>query len=222
MMARKRLIVWARIILTTKPGRYGFGQKAWNEPQGSLLGPTLFALFFNNLYPIPFFLNICLFADSITLYISGADLSVISQKISSDFHLHAPGWMHANCLSINASQVRNLAYPPRSKLFSNSQKIRSSSTTPTGPLFLIHPFVFWVLFLMKNSGVMPISPTLNGSWSEALQLPVVPSHPIWTNNVRSRSIVHFFLLIKHNTALRPLFRHTTVLNSAEDLGGMTQ
>ena len=81
-------------------------------PQGSLLGPTLFSLFFNDLCSLPFFANECLYADDTTLYISGLDLKVVSQKLSSDLYL-LDHWMSKNCLAINASKSEVLHIRPK-------------------------------------------------------------------------------------------------------------
>ena len=140
-------------ILSIKLGHYGFDQKACELvrsfmshrcqfvdingttysshrvvergiPQGSLLGPTLFSLFFNDLCSLPFFSNICLYADDTTLYISGTDLNVISQKLIADLYLLAK-WMRTNCLSINASKSEILHIRP----FRNSSVLAVNKIT---------------------------------------------------------------------------------------------
>ena len=126
-------------ILSIKLSKYGFDRKACNlvenfmsnrfqfvdiggnyssrrvvdcgVPQGSLLGPTLFLLFFNDLCALPFFSKVCLYADDTTLYISGTDLNVISQKLNADLYL-LDNWMHSNCLAINTSKSEILHVRP--------------------------------------------------------------------------------------------------------------
>ena len=80
-------------------------------PQGSLLGPTLFSLFINDLCNLPFFSTISLYADDTTLHLSGLNLDIISQKVNSDLFL-LDRWMQNNGLKINASKSEVLHIRP--------------------------------------------------------------------------------------------------------------
>jgi hypothetical protein len=119
------------VILTSKLMKYGFDQNACDllssfmstrsqfvdiggsysthrlvscgVPQGSLLGPTLFTVFFNDICSLPFKSRVYLYADDTTLHISGSTLQSIAEALNDDLSL-LHNWMDSNCLRINASK----------------------------------------------------------------------------------------------------------------------
>ena len=144
-------------LLATKLSNYGFDQNACNliysfmsdrthfvhigdsysshrlvncgVPQGSLLGPTLFTLFFNDLCSIPFSSRVYLYADDTTLHICGPVLQSIAQDLNNDLTL-VDNWMFNNCLSINASKSEVLHIRPSRNSVSLTDGIININTLP--------------------------------------------------------------------------------------------
>ena len=84
-------------------------------PQGSLLGPLLFLIFFNDLCSLPFFSNVNIFADDTSLYISGQDREILVQKLNADLYT-LDSWMRYNYLSINANKSEIIYFRPSKSL----------------------------------------------------------------------------------------------------------
>lgn len=85
---------------------------SYGVPQGSLLGPTLFSLFFNDFCFLPIFSKTILYADDTTLFLSGDSLSIISEQLNCDLFL-INKWMAENCMSINSKKTLVLHIPPK-------------------------------------------------------------------------------------------------------------
>ena len=78
-----------------------------DELQGSVLGPTLFSLFVNDLPKAITGATTLLFADNTTIYAIGKDVVSIAETLTSALHL-ASEWMCDNHLRLNLQKTRNM------------------------------------------------------------------------------------------------------------------
>ena len=74
-------------------------------PQESILGPTLFNIFINDLLLFIKETGICNFADDITLYKCGKDLDIASKNLEMDANIPI-NWLNNNKVVANPKKFR--------------------------------------------------------------------------------------------------------------------
>ena len=67
-------------------------------PQGSVLGPTLFLLYVNDIQNVTNF-EVRLFADDTLLYLSDKDSQTLEKNVNAELVRYSNGLMSTNCLS---------------------------------------------------------------------------------------------------------------------------
>ena len=88
-------------------------------PQGSILGPLLFILFFNDVTDVIDGARIVKYADDTVIYVADKDLKVIKTKLTKDMESMAD-WFDENGLIINLKKARwNLFFLALRKEFRN-------------------------------------------------------------------------------------------------------
>ena len=90
--------------------KVGSSYSAWNEinrgvPQGSILGPSLFNVFINDIFMSIKNTNVCNFADDNTLYDSGEDLSNILENLKHDMEILLK-WFRIKSLQANSGKFQ--------------------------------------------------------------------------------------------------------------------
>ena len=78
-------------------------------PQGSILGPTLFILYINDLYKVSKLLNFILFADDTNIFISGKNIDTLCNVLSNELQ-HLDTWFKVNKLSLNVSKTNFMVF----------------------------------------------------------------------------------------------------------------
>ena len=81
-----------------------FSTKTCGVPQGSILGPTLFILYINDLCKASSHLKSILLADDTSFYIEGSDLSEMCRDVSIELN-KINTWFKVNKLSLNISKT---------------------------------------------------------------------------------------------------------------------
>ena len=83
-------------------------------PQGSILAPTLFLLFINDLLMLPLNCNAYTYADDTLYHLSHHDPSILQDLISCDLKL-IDNWYNANKMSIYPTKSHYLTINPKPK-----------------------------------------------------------------------------------------------------------
>ena len=74
-------------------------------PPGSILGPLLFLIFFNNLHKVTKYLDPIMFVDDKNLFYSHKNIETLLQIVNSELKL-VNEWFLANKLSLNAKKKK--------------------------------------------------------------------------------------------------------------------
>ena len=107
-------------------------------PQGSILGPLLFIVFFNDFSSCLKHSNVTIYADDTVIYVAGKDTFIIETRLSSDMKAIAE-WCVENELILNTNPgktesmmfgtAKNLAQQPQSlKVIFRNQLINATTT----------------------------------------------------------------------------------------------
>ena len=93
-------------------------------PQGSILGPLLFILYFNNAIKTLSQCKMLMYADDTVLFCSGKDVGEIQKQLNADFQSFA-SWLDKNELVINTKKGKTEVM-----VFGTSQKLNKLEETP--------------------------------------------------------------------------------------------
>ena len=93
------------------------------SPQGSILGPLRFKMFFNDIADVIEVAEIVKYADDTVIYVAERDVAVINSKLTKDMDAIAK-WLEQNALIINLKKGKT-----ESLLFGTSQRIAEQSET---------------------------------------------------------------------------------------------
>ena len=87
----------------------GFLPITCGVPQGSILGPTLFLLYVNDLCNVSTRLTYILFADDTSCFIEGTDMADMCVQLSSEMNKLST-WFKTNILSLNVSKTNCMIF----------------------------------------------------------------------------------------------------------------
>ena len=101
-------------------------------PQGSILGPTLFILYINDLHNVSKILNFILFADDTNIFLSGSNLTDLCNVMSNELK-KLDVWFRVNKLSLNVSKTNFMVFGNKKneecKIYINDIEIEEVSST---------------------------------------------------------------------------------------------
>ena len=78
-------------------------------PQGSIIGPSLFILYINDLHNVSKILNFILFADDTNIFLSGKNLTEVCDIMTSELK-KLDAWFKVNKLSLNVSKTNYMVF----------------------------------------------------------------------------------------------------------------
>lgn len=78
-------------------------------PQGSILGPTLFLIYVNDIYRVSQLLNFVLFADDTNLFKSGDNINALLKDMNSEL-TKVSKWFKSNQLTLNISKTHFMIF----------------------------------------------------------------------------------------------------------------
>lgn len=116
-------------------------------PQGSVLGPTLFNLFLNDITSLNLTSKILLYADDVVLYQSGNDISEIKATLRSDLDMIYQ-WSTCNLLSINPQKTKSLMVGWKFEI--NNTDKGGKLLVGTDPLEWVNSFCYLGLEIDEN------------------------------------------------------------------------
>lgn len=116
-------------------------------PQGSVLGPTLFNLFLNDITCLTLNSKLLLYADDVVLYKTGAHLEEIKAGIQSDLNL-IDNWSTDNLLAVNPSKTKALLVGRKSK--TNNTDKGEDLVVGNEPLQWVNSFTYLGLEIDEN------------------------------------------------------------------------
>ena len=96
-----------------------FGKVSCGVPQGSILGPSLFVIYVNDI-PQPVKSNLFLYADDSCLMYQHRDVNEIKKQLNKNFE-NVCGWFFDNKLSINFGEDKT-----KSILFASKRKTKNA------------------------------------------------------------------------------------------------
>jgi len=78
-------------------------------PQGSIIGPTLFLIYINDIYKVSSFLNFVLFADDTNVFKSGRNIKDLIHSINKEL-INVERWFKSNKLTLNVKKTNFIIF----------------------------------------------------------------------------------------------------------------